>query len=51
MLFQCWAGVEDRGPTLEKHWVNASCKQGWPFPAFIFVFQRRKFGEMTIKFA
>ena len=25
MLFQCWAGVEDSGPTLKQHWVNASC--------------------------
>ena len=25
MLFQCWASVEDGGPTLTQHWVNASC--------------------------
>ena len=25
MLFQCWAHVEDGGPTLKQHWVNASC--------------------------
>ena len=28
MLFQCWAGVEDGGPTLKQHWVNASCLLG-----------------------
>ena len=25
MLFQCWASVEDGGPTLKQHWVNAPC--------------------------
>ena len=25
ILFQCWASVEDGGPTLIQHWVNASC--------------------------
>ena len=28
MLFQCWASVEDVGPTLKQHWVNASCLLG-----------------------
>ena len=28
MLFQCWASVEDAGPTLKRHWVNASCLLG-----------------------
>ena len=23
MLFQSWASVEDGGPTLKQHWVNA----------------------------
>ena len=23
MLFQCWASVEDGGPTLKRHWGNA----------------------------
>ena len=23
LLFQCWASVEDGGPTLKQHWVNA----------------------------
>ena len=22
MLFQCWASVEDGGPTLKQHWMN-----------------------------
>ena len=25
MLFRCWTSVEDGGPTLKQHWVNASC--------------------------
>ena len=25
MLFQCWASVEDGGPTLKQHWVNPPC--------------------------
>ena len=25
MLFQCWASVEDGGPTLKQYWVNAPC--------------------------
>ena len=25
MLVQCWADVVDGGPTLNQHWVNASC--------------------------
>ena len=25
MLFQCWASVEDGGPTLKQHWVNTPC--------------------------
>ena len=25
MLFQCWVSVEDGGPTIKQHWVNASC--------------------------
>ena len=29
MLFWCWADVEDSGPTLKQHWVNASCLLGW----------------------
>ena len=28
MLFQCWASVEDGGPTLKQHRVNASCVLG-----------------------
>ena len=28
MLFQCWASVEDGGPTLKRHWINASCLLG-----------------------
>ena len=28
MLFLCWASVEDGGPTLKQHWVNASCLLG-----------------------
>ena len=28
MLFQCWASVEDGGPTLKQHWANASCLLG-----------------------
>ena len=29
MLFQCWASVEDGGPTLKQPWVNASCLLGY----------------------
>ena len=29
MLFYCCADVEDGGPALEQHWVNASCLLGW----------------------
>ena len=25
MIFQCWASIEDNGPTLKQYWVNASC--------------------------
>ena len=25
MLVQCWASVEDDGPTLYQHWLNVSC--------------------------
>ena len=28
MLFQCWASVEDVGPSLKEHLVNASCLMG-----------------------
>ena len=28
MLFQCWASVEDGGPTLKQHWMNVSCLPG-----------------------
>ena len=28
MLFQCWASVEDGGPTLKQHRVNAPCLLG-----------------------
>ena len=28
MLFQCWASVEDGGPTLKQHWTNAPCLLG-----------------------
>ena len=28
MLFECWASVEDGGPTFKQHWVNASCLLG-----------------------
>ena len=29
MLFQCWASVEDGGPTLKRHWVNVLCLLGY----------------------
>ena len=25
MLFQCWASVEDGGPTLRQHWASTTC--------------------------
>ena len=28
MLFYCWPRVVDDGPTLNQHWLNASCLQG-----------------------
>ena len=28
MLFQCWANIEDGGPTLEQHGVNVLCLLG-----------------------
>ena len=28
MLVQCWASVEDGGPTLNQHWVDVSCLLG-----------------------
>ena len=28
MLFQCWASVEDGGPTLKQHRVNDPCLLG-----------------------
>ena len=28
MLFQCWASIEDGGPTLKQHWVRVSCVLG-----------------------
>ena len=28
MLIQCWANVEDGGPTLNQYWVNVSCLLG-----------------------
>ena len=28
MLFYRWASVEDGGPPLKQHWVNASCLLG-----------------------
>ena len=28
MLFQCWASVEDDGPTLKQHWVKVPCLLG-----------------------
>ena len=28
MLFQCWASVEDGGPSLKQHWVNSPYLQG-----------------------
>ena len=28
LLFQCWASVEDGGPRLNQHWVNAPCLLG-----------------------
>ena len=31
MLFQCWASVEDDGPTLKQHLVNVSCLLECPF--------------------
>ena len=24
MLFQCWTSVDDGGPALKKHWLDAS---------------------------
>ena len=29
MLCLCWASVEDGGPMLKQHWVNAPCLLGW----------------------
>ena len=29
MLIQCWASVEDGGPTLNQHCVNVPCLLGW----------------------
>ena len=31
MQFQCWASVEDGGPTLKPHLVNAPCSLGYTF--------------------
>ena len=28
MPFQCWASVEDGGPTVKRCWVNAACLLG-----------------------
>ena len=28
MLGNCWSSVEDGGPTITQHWVNASCLLG-----------------------
>ena len=28
MLVQCWASVEDGGPTLNQRWVDVSCLLG-----------------------
>ena len=30
MLFQCWVSIEYGGPTLKRHWANASCLLGRP---------------------
>ena len=27
MLYQCWASVEDGGPTLKKHWLNVNTRR------------------------
>ena len=37
MLFQCWASVEDGGPTLKQHWVNAPCLLGRDCPVSIYI--------------
>ena len=29
VLGECWADVEDGGPTFTQHWVNVSCILGW----------------------
>ena len=29
MLVQCWASVEDDGPTLNQHWVSVLCLLSW----------------------
>ena len=28
MLIQCWATVNDAGPTVNQHWFNVSCLLG-----------------------
>ena len=34
MLFQCWASIEDGGPTLKQHWVNSPCLLGRHLPGW-----------------
>ena len=43
MLFSCWADVENGGPTLEQHRVNASCLVGTRrSPNVVVVFGQRR---------
>ena len=42
MLIQCWASVEDGGPTLKQHWVNAPCLLGPTIKKFLYNPWRRK---------
>ena len=50
MLYQCWTSVEDVGPTLIQHWVNATCLLGCCFKVYsrpcvgvVLVQRRRRF--------
>ena len=37
-LNQCWADVEDGGPTLKQHWFNVSCLLGYLLESRLFLF-------------
>ena len=46
MLFQCWASVENDGPTLKQHRVNLPCFLGRPgiemsYPNIVLILSRR----------